>query len=36
MSTNETARLVAWLMQHGHSAEEAIECIRYIAGIPPK
>lgn len=31
MTATETARLIEWLMAHGHSAEEAIECIKYIA-----
>ena len=34
MSTPETARLIAWLMAHGHTAEEAVQCINYIAGNP--
>lgn len=31
MTTAEMARLADWLTEHGHSAEEAIECIKYIA-----
>jgi len=31
MTTNETARLIDWLLTHGHTAEEATECIKYIA-----
>ena len=31
MTANETARLIDWLLTHGHTAEEATECIKYIA-----
>ena len=31
MTATETARLIDWLSQHGHTAEEAMECIKYIA-----
>ena len=31
MTAKETARLIEWLMAHGHTAEEAAECIKYIA-----
>ncbi len=31
MTATETSRLIDWLMEHGHSAEEATECIKYIA-----
>lgn len=31
MTATETARLIEWLEAHGHTAEEAIECIKYIA-----
>ena len=34
MTATETARLIEWLMAHGHSAEEATECIKYLAGYP--
>lgn len=28
----QISRLAEWLQMHGHSAEEVIECIDYIAG----
>lgn len=31
MTAAETARLIEWLEVKGHTAEEAIECIKYIA-----
>ena len=31
MTATETARLTDWLIQHGHTAEEAMERIKYIA-----
>lgn len=31
MTAIEAARLAEWLKSKGHSAEEAIECINYIA-----
>ena len=31
MTATETARLIEWIEQHGHTAEEAADCIRYIA-----
>jgi len=31
MTANETARLIDWLIANGLSAENAIECIKYIA-----
>lgn len=31
MSTVETARLIDWLIAHGHTAEDATDCIKYIA-----
>lgn len=31
MTATETARLIDWLIANGHSAEEATECIKYIA-----
>ncbi len=32
MTAKEMARLADWLKAHGHSDEEAIECLKYIAG----
>lgn len=32
MTANETARLIDWLIANGHTAEQATECIKYIAG----
>ena len=32
MTATEAARLIDWLMANGHTAEEATECIKYIAG----
>lgn len=31
MTATEAARLIDWLKEHGHTAEEANECIKYIA-----
>lgn len=31
MTATETARLIDWLIARGHTAEEATECIKYIA-----
>lgn len=31
MTAAETARLIDWLIDHGHTAEDATECIKYIA-----
>lgn len=31
MTATETARLIEWLIEHGHTAEEATECIKFIA-----
>lgn len=31
MTAVEAARLIDWLKANGHSAEEATECIKYIA-----
>ncbi|MDO4315124.1 MAG: hypothetical protein Q4C45_05055 [Oscillospiraceae bacterium] len=31
MTATEAARLIDWLMANGHTAEEATECIKYIA-----
>ena len=32
MTVQQIARLAEWLQMQGHSAEEVLECIRYIAG----
>lgn len=32
MSAKETARLIEWLRAQGFTAEQACECIKYIAG----
>lgn len=32
MTTNEMSRLSDWLKANGHSPEEIIDCIHYIAG----
>lgn len=32
MGVVQIAKMVEWLEMHGHSAEEAIQCIKYIAG----
>ncbi|WP_297710396.1 hypothetical protein [Dysosmobacter sp.] len=34
MTATEAARLIEWLESHGHTAEEATECIKYIAAYP--
>ena len=31
LTATETARLIDWLIAKGHTAEEATECIKYIA-----
>ena len=31
MTASEAARLIEWLRKHGHTYEEAAECINYIA-----
>ena len=31
MTAKEAARLIDWLISKGHTAEEATECIKYIA-----
>ncbi len=31
MTATEAARLIDWLIAKGHTAEEATECIKYIA-----
>lgn len=33
MTATEASRLIDWLIAHGHTAEEANECIKYIAGM---
>lgn len=35
LTTNETARLIDWLIANGHTAQEATECIKYIASAQP-
>lgn len=32
MTTVETERLIRWLVQHGHTYEEAYECIAFMSG----
>lgn len=32
MTAAEAARLIDWLKANGHTAEDATECIKYIAG----
>ena len=32
LTTKEVDRLIDWLKANGHTAEEAAECIKYIAG----
>lgn len=32
VTTLETERLIRWLVQHGHSYEEAYECIVFMSG----
>ena len=36
MTATETARLIDWLIANGHTAKQATECIKYIAGTPQK
>jgi len=31
LTATEAARLIDWLKQNGHTAEQALECIKYIA-----
>ena len=31
MTATEAARLIDWLTAHGHTAEDATDCIKYIA-----
>ena len=33
MTAAEAARLIDWLKANGHSAEEATECIKYLAKV---
>ncbi len=33
-STVEIERLIRWLVQHGHTYQEACECINFMAGTP--
>ena len=33
-STVEIERLIRWLVQHGHSHQEACECIAFMTGTP--
>lgn len=32
VTTTETERLIRWLVQHGHTYEEAYECIAFMSG----
>lgn len=32
LTATETARLIDWLKANGHTADQALECIKYIAG----
>lgn len=32
MTTTETTRLIQWLIDHGHTYQEACECIAFISG----
>lgn len=32
MTTAETERLIRWLVQHGHTYEEAYQCIAFMSG----
>ena len=32
VTTVETERLIRWLINHGHTYEEAYECIAFMAG----
>lgn len=32
MTTKEMSRLATWLMNHGHTEREVLECLSYIAG----
>lgn len=33
MTALETSRLIDWLKAHGHTDEEATQCIKCIAGV---
>ena len=35
MNTKELARLSEWLLANGHTSEEVLECLQYIAGTTP-
>lgn len=32
MNVNEVIRLQEWIVNHGHSYRDAVNCVRYIAG----
>ena len=32
MTAIEASRLIDWLKENGHDSDDAIECIKYIAG----
>jgi len=32
VTTMEAERLIRWLVQHGHTYEEAYECIAFMSG----
>lgn len=32
MTAAEADRLAEWMKAHGHSAEDVLQCIKYIAG----
>lgn len=32
VTTVETERLIRWLIEHGHTYEEAYDCIAFMAG----
>lgn len=36
MTVAQIAKLAEWLQMQGHTAEEVLDCIRYIAGRPEK
>ena len=37
MTATEAARLIDWLIAHGHNAEEATWCIKFMAtGVQPE
>lgn len=31
MSAKEAARLIEWLISHGHTPDDAVKCINFIA-----